>query len=98
QARARRRRRAGLRGYGDEFMDMDVQVDPDWGEPPGHHTVASIVASDQPARAFGFADTAHKDTIVQPAGLTTLSGDGFGSGPSVPMMPEGWKGGPDELR
>ena len=30
-ARARRRRRAGLRGHGDEFMDMNVDVDPDWG-------------------------------------------------------------------
>jgi len=28
--KARRRLRAGMRGHGDEFMDMNVEVEPDW--------------------------------------------------------------------
>ena len=31
--RARRRRRSGMRGHGDEFMDMNIGVEPDWGDP-----------------------------------------------------------------
>src|SRR3984957_3349798 len=31
KARARRRRRAELRGHADEFADMNVEVDPQWG-------------------------------------------------------------------
>lgn len=85
--RARRRRRAGLRGYGDEFMDMNVEVDPDWGGPPGEEPVVSTVASDQGAGNLGFAGTARKDGVGEAAGLATLTGDEFGSGPSVPMVP-----------
>ncbi|MGH3125533.1 MAG: PPE family protein, partial [Streptosporangiaceae bacterium] len=35
QARARRRRRAAVRDQGDEFADMNVEVDPDWSAPRG---------------------------------------------------------------
>jgi PPE-repeat protein len=89
QARARRRRRAKQRGYGDEFMDMDVEVDPDWGAPPGEEQVASTVASDHGAGTLGFAGTVSKDSD-QAAGLTTLSGDEFGGGPRMPMLPNTW--------
>jgi PPE-repeat protein len=89
-ARGRRRRRAGLRGYGDEFMDMNVEVDPDWGGPPGQESVVSAVASDQGAGAQGFAGTARKDGLVEAAGLATLAGDEFGGGPTVPMLPGTW--------
>jgi PPE-repeat protein len=87
--RTRRRRRAGLRGYGDEFMDMNVEVDPDWGGPPGEERVVSTVASGQGAGTLGFAGTAREEALA--AGLTTLAGDDFGGGPSLPMLPGTWK-------
>jgi PPE-repeat protein len=87
--RARRRRRAGMRGYGDEFMDMNVEVEPDWGDPRGGEQVAST-ASDRGAGDLGFAGTAPKDADVEAAGLASLTGDGFGGGPSVPMVPGTW--------
>ncbi len=89
QARARRRRRAKQRGYGDEFIDMNVEVDPDWGAPPSGEPAASTVASDRDGGTLGFAGTASKDN-AQLAGLTTLSGDEFGGGPRMPMLPNTW--------
>ena len=89
--RARRRRRTGMRGYGDEYMDMNVEVEPDWGDPSGNEPVASTVASDRGAGNLGFAGTASKETAAEAAGLTTLAGDEFGGGPSVPMMPGTWE-------
>jgi hypothetical protein len=86
QARARRRRRAKQHGYGDEFMDLNVQVEPDWGGPPGEE---STVASGQSAGTLGFAGTALKEA-TQAAGLATLAGDEFGGGPSLPMVPHTW--------
>jgi PPE-repeat protein len=83
-ARARRRRRAGLRGYGDEFMAMNVNVDPDWGVPE------QTVASDRGAGALGFAGTVRRETVAGAAGLTTLAGDEFGGGPTMPMVPGTW--------
>jgi PPE-repeat protein len=85
QARSRRRRRARQRGYGDEFMDMNVDVDPDWGGPPD----AQSMASDRGAGNLGFAGTARSETGAA-AGLTTLAGDEFGGGPSMPMVPGTW--------
>jgi len=87
--RARRRRRAKQRGYGDEFMNMDVEVDPDWGAPPGEGPVVLTVASDRGAGTPGFAGTVSKDS-PQAAGLTTFSGDEFGGGPRMPMLPNTW--------
>jgi PPE-repeat protein len=94
QARARRHRRAKLRGYGDEFMDMDVEVEPDWGAPPGEESAAATVASDRGAGPLGFAGTTRREVVVEAAGLATLAGDGFGGGPAVPMLPGTWE--PDE--
>ena len=69
----------------DEFMDMNVEVDPDWaGEP-----VTSAGASDQGAGILGFAGTVSKGS-AQAAGLATLSDDEFGDGPSMPMLPGTW--------
>jgi PPE-repeat protein len=85
-ARARRRRRAKQRDYGDEFMDMNVDVDPDWGTPSGGESVAS----DRGAGSLGFAGTAAKKTDADAAGLTTLAGDEFGGGPRMPMLPGTW--------
>jgi len=88
RTRQRRKRRQRQRGYGDEYMDMNIDVDPDWGAPPGE-PVASTVASDQGAGNLGFAGTASKGT-GQAAGLATLSNDEFGGGPSMPMLPKTW--------
>jgi PPE-repeat protein len=88
RTRQRRKRRQRQRGYGDEFMDMNIDVDPDWGGPPGE-PVASTVASDQGAGPLGFAGTVSKGT-TQAAGLATLSDDEFGAGPTMPMLPKTW--------
>ncbi|MGH3970775.1 MAG: PPE family protein, partial [Mycobacterium sp.] len=57
KARARRRRRAVLRDYGDEFADMNVEVDPDWGAASGDEPVAS----DHGAGPLGFAGTVRSE-------------------------------------
>jgi len=88
RTRQRRRRGAKQRGYGDEFADMNIDVDPDWGAPVGE-PVASAVASDRGAGPLGFAGTVSKGS-TQAAGLATLSGDEFGAGPNMPMLPGTW--------
>jgi PPE-repeat protein len=95
--RARRRRRSGMRGYGDEFMDMNVTVEPDWGDLSGAEPGASTVGSDRGAGNLGFVGTARKETVAEAAGLTTLAGDGFAGGPSVPMVPGTWEAEQREL-
>ena len=59
----------------------------------------STLASDRGAGTAGFVGTVH-DAAVEATGLTTLPGDGFGSGPSVPMVPGTWvpdQEGPDAV-
>ncbi|MGZ4528490.1 MAG: PPE domain-containing protein [Mycobacterium sp.] len=90
--RARRRQRARQRGYSDEFMDMNVDVDPDWGGPLG----AETVASDHGAGNLGFAGTARRGAVAGATGLTTLAGDEFGGAPKMPMVPGTWD--PDAAR
>ncbi len=85
-ARERRRQRARQRGHGDEFMDMNIDVDPDWGTPAGGPTSAS----ERGAGSLGFPGTAVKESVAEAAGLTTLAGDEFGGGPKMPMMPGTW--------
>jgi PPE-repeat protein len=75
-----------MRDHADEFADMNIDVDPDWGSPEG----ASVLASDSGAGSLGFVGTVHKDTAAHAAGLATLSGNGFGGGPSMPMVPGTW--------
>jgi PPE-repeat protein len=77
----RRRHRAQQRGFGDEYMDMNIGVTPDWERPPS--------ASDSGAGPLGFAGTA---TAVRrrAAGITVLAGDGLDSEPRMPMLPNGW--------
>jgi PPE-repeat protein len=88
RTRQRRRRKVSQRGHGDEFMDMNIDVNPDWGGPPSE-PVASTVASDQGAGNLGFAGTVSKGS-TQAAGLATLSDDEFGAGPTMPMLPGTW--------
>ncbi|MCV7399084.1 PPE family protein [Mycobacterium fragae] len=85
-ARARRRRRASQSGYGDEFADMNIGVNPDWGRPPDD---PSTVASDRGAGTLGFAGTVSKGA-AQPAGLTALADDEFDDAPRMPMVPGSW--------
>ncbi len=95
EARARRRRRAALRDYGDEFLDMDsgIGIPPDHGE---EERLASTVASGTGAGPLGFAGTAQKETAFHAAGLTKLAGDEFGGGPRTPMVPGTWDEDPGE--
>jgi PPE-repeat protein len=81
QARTRRRRRAGHRDHADEFADMNVGVDPDWG--------TSTKASDRGGGPLGFAGTVSKGS-EQATGLATLCDDGYGNGLSMPMLPNTW--------
>ena len=81
QTRTRRRRRSVQRDHADEFADMNVDVDPDWG--------TSTEASDRGAGPLGFSGTVSKGS-EQAAGLATLSDDGYGNGPSMPMLPNTW--------
>ena len=84
-AAARRRRRAKRGGDGDEFMEMDVQVEPQW------ESVAATSASGRGAGTLGFAGTKPQGANLAATGLATLVGDGFGGGPAVPMVPGTWK-------
>jgi hypothetical protein len=81
RTRTRRRRRTVQRDHADEFADMNVDVDPDWG--------TSTEASDRGAGPLGFSGTVSKGS-EQAAGLATLSDDGYGNGPSMPMLPNTW--------
>jgi hypothetical protein len=80
KTRTRRRRRAEIHDHADEFADMNVDVDPDWGAP---------TASDRGAGPLGFAGTVSKGSELA-TGLATLSDDGFGNGPTMPMLPNTW--------
>jgi len=88
RTRKRRRRRAEMHDHADEFADMNVEVDPDWA--------ASTVASDRGAGPLGFSGTMAKSS-EKAAGLTTLSDDGFGVGPTMPMLPGTWGADPEAL-
>ncbi|WP_236981319.1 PPE family protein [Mycobacterium kiyosense] len=83
-ARARRRQRSKLRGEANEYMDMNVDVTPDWTPPP-----EPTAASGRGAGPLGFSGTVGAPT-ADPAGLATLSDD-FGDGPTIPMLPGTWE-------
>lgn len=82
QARARRRQRKRLPGYGEQFMPMHVDAEPDWGatedEPAG------ATHSDCGAGSLGLAG------MHAPAGLVTQADDCFDTGTAVPMLPASW--------
>ena len=91
-SRARRRRRAPMRGYGDEFADMNIDVDPDWGAPQVEEPVAATTASESGAGRFGFAGTARTQAVAEAAGLKMLAADEFDGSPRMPMVPGSWNG------
>ena len=88
KTRTRRRRKAEMHDHADEFADMNVEVDPDWDAPIGEEP--STVASDRGAGPLGFTGTVEKEFAAAAAGLATLSGNGFGGGPTMPMVPGTW--------
>jgi PPE-repeat protein len=90
KTRTRRRRRAEMHDHADEFADMNVEVNPDWSPQADRERVAAAVGSDRGAGPLGFAGTVDKDTIAEAAGLATLNGNGFGGGPTMPMVPGTW--------
>jgi PPE-repeat protein len=85
QLRSRRRRRAGMRGYAHEFMEMNINVDPDWS---GLHS-GSTATSAHGAGPLGFTGTLRKRALAA-TGLATLDDDDFGGGPVMPMVPATW--------
>ena len=84
QARARRRRRAKVKelGRGYEYMDLGSDTDYEPNDSPA--------MSDHGAGPVGFAGAIRKDAVGAATGLATLSGDEFGCGPRLPMMPGSW--------
>ena len=91
KTRTRRRRRTEIHDHADEFADMNVEVDPDWSAQTGREPVAAAVASDRGAGPLGFAGTVDKDAVAAAAGLATLNSNGFGGGPTMPMVPGTWE-------
>lgn len=86
--RKRRRKRAAEvkgRAYADAYMDYEDDPEP---EPP-HAGTPRVTASDRGAGPLGFAGTAGKGDGAS-TGLTTLSTDAFGGGPTSPMLPGTW--------
>ncbi|MDD4867344.1 MAG: PPE family protein [Mycobacterium sp.] len=87
QRQARRRRRTAPqrtdRGYRYEFLASE----PDTAVRDGAVPTAASMASGQAAGPLGFAGTAPNADSPRAAGLTSLAGDGFGGGPTVPMVP-----------
>jgi PPE-repeat protein len=90
KTRTRRRRRAEMHDHADEFADMNVEVNPDWSAQADRELVSATAASDRGTGTLGFAGTVGKDTIAEAAGLATLNGNGFGGGPTMPMVPGTW--------
>ena len=88
KARERRRRRAQDQMAGRGYQDMDLDFD---AAPP---PAATTTSSDRGAGTLGFTGTTRREAAAEAAGLTTLAGDAFGSGPREPMLPSTWT--PDE--
>jgi len=86
--RARRRRGSAVkeRGVRDEYMDMNSDVDPDWGT----DAEPKVTASGRGPVVTGFAGTVTHDQITAAAGLATLSGNEFGEEITEPMLPGNW--------
>jgi hypothetical protein len=98
-ARAKRRRRAPLHDHSDEFLEMNSGVDPVWDD-----TGFQAWASERETGRQGFAGTVPTaETLKAAVGLKALSGDDFGGGPRMPMVPGTWdqfleEGGSDRQR
>ncbi|UKN41836.1 PPE family protein [Mycobacterium lepromatosis] len=88
QVRARRRRSvAQERGHREECVTMDTGFD---AAVPSSEGQPGTRVSDRGVGCFGFSGTVRKEAVVEVAGLTTLAGDDFGGGPTMPMVPGTW--------
>ena len=66
---------------------MNSEVDPDFGDDPDPRQ--EVLASARGAGPIGFTGTVtHRDQ--QATGLNRLTGNGFGSGVTEPMLPGSW--------
>lgn len=83
--RRRRRAKAGMRGRGYEYMDLE----------PEPMELAGTVASSSGAGSQGFAGGTRRVASARPSGLTALADNGFGGGAISPMMPNTWPAEPD---
>ncbi|KLO29978.1 hypothetical protein ABW16_06780 [Mycolicibacter heraklionensis] len=81
-SRTRRRRRTQIREHGEQYADMNVDVDAQWGGP---------IASQGSAGGLGFGGNVVKHGVRE-AGLATLAGDSFNGVPSEPLLPASWTG------
>ena len=82
-----RRKRGGQvkdRAYADEYLDYDE--DP---VPPRPTPERDVQASQSGASPMGFTGAIAGEQSA-PAGITELSGDTFGAGPTNPMLPGSW--------
>ncbi len=86
RSRRRQQQQAVERGYADAYADLEP--DPETAfelDPP-----PDVAAADQGAGLLGFAGTTSKAS-PQAVGLIALAGDGFGGGPTLPMLPGTWE-------
>lgn len=85
--KARRKRGATIkeRGYADAYMDYEPEPDPE----PTAREQPRTTASSRGAGQIGFTGTV-TESDSQAAGLTELSGDSFGGGPTEPLLPGDW--------
>lgn len=85
--KARRKRGATIkeRGYADAYMDYEPEPDPE----PTPREQPRTTASSRGAGQIGFTGTV-TESDTQAAGLTELSGDSFGGGPTEPLLPGDW--------
>lgn len=87
-ASARRRRRTAAKDPGvTASMNAGPLVD---DGPTTDGPATSTLASEHSAGALGLGGTHSKDTASHATGLTTLEGDPFDGGPTMPMMPATW--------
>jgi PPE-repeat protein len=85
KARRKRARPIHQRQYADAFMDYEPEAEDTPPEPRSR-----MRASERGAGTVGFTGAATKSETEQATGLTELSGDSFGGGPTEPMLPGDW--------
>ena len=89
--RGQRRPRASTQASGDEYMDMNVQITPDWNQPHQPEPPHPAHPSDSSAGPIGFAGALRPQAATAAAGLTTLAASAFTDSPTEPMLPATWE-------